>query len=298
MNARRIRLAAVLSVAAVTTLGTGPALAGQDITIELQNNLTPSEPLYPRLMVKSAGDWFCWYLNDLKSGRPAPAGGGFSNTSSEVQNTFFSFCNPAFNPLKGALVRYAEFKLFSQATPGAEWKPVTWGDGGSAMLLTYFSFPMDVRGYHFQIGGPSPISVLNTPAGPACMTVAPDPFNYTNLYRFKVSMAQDGKCSLPQSATAQKQRVPTRTVKLRVGRTKPVVLGPVVKAASSRWKASQCTSDHFDATASRIEKGPGASRWHTIDVRGTSAGEDRCLVSLIGGKGQKLLTQRIIVEVE
>ena len=296
MNARRIRLAAALSFAAVTTLGTGPALAGQDITIELQNNLTPSEPLYPRLMVKSAGDWFCWYLNDLKNGRPAPAGGGFSNTSSEVQNTFFSFCNPAFNPLKGALVRYAELKLFSQATPGAEWKPVTWGDGGSAMLLSYFSFPMDVRGYHFQIGGPGPTSVLNTPAGPACLKMDPDPFNYTDLYRFKVSMAQGGKCSLSSSAAAKKTKIPTRTVKLRVGRTKPVVLGPVVKA--SRWKATKCTSDHFDATSSRIEKGPGASRWHTIDVRGTSVGEDKCLVTLYGAKDQALLTQRIVVEVE
>lgn len=120
MRTRRLRRSGIGILTFAATLVATPAMAGQDLTIELQNNLTRSEPLYPRLMVKSAGDYYCWYLNDLKDGRPAPAGGGYSNTSSEVQNTFFSFCNPSFNPLKGALVRFAQLKLFSQATPGAD----------------------------------------------------------------------------------------------------------------------------------------------------------------------------------
>ena len=285
----------MLRVALLTTalvLSAGPAVAGQDITIEMQNNLPPTQPLYPRLMLRGT-DNLCWYDQDFADGRPAPAGGGFASTKSEVRNTFFSFCNPTWNPLKEAFARWMQFELVSQAAPGAPWKPATWGEGYSSLLMTYFKFPMDVRGYHFQIAGPRPDAVLDVGGQRACVSIDPPVFNYSDLFRMKVTAAKDGSCGTSASGAAT--RIPTRTVRLRVGATRPVVLGSVTHSKASSWRADRvhCTSDHFTTSRTRVANGPGSSRWQVVNVTGTSPGRDVCIVNLSSAKGQELMSQRI-----
>lgn len=286
------RRLAILSLTAASLLAAAPAMAGQDLTIELQNNLKPSQPLYPRLTLR-ATDWYCWYANDLENGPAAPAGGGYATLTSEVKNTFFSFCNPPFSPMKDSLARWVQFKIMSQASPGAEWKPVTWGNT-STFFLTYFKLPMDVRGYHFQVAGPG-AEVMDTPAGPACVSFDPNGMllNYSDLYRMKVSPAGGDTCP----ASAAQGRIPNRTVSVRVGRTKSLVVGQVVKSADSRWRVDECTSDHFDAGVMRTEEGPGSSRWQAVEIRGISKGTDRCTLTLLGDRGRELLAQRVTVTV-
>ncbi len=289
----------MLRVALVTTalvLSAGPAVAGQDITIEVQNSLQPTQPLYPRLMLRST-DNLCWYTQDFAEGQPAPAGGGFSYTKSEVKNTFFSFCNPTWNPLKDALARWVQFEMVSQASPGAAWKAVTWGSGYTSFLMTYIKFPMDVRGYHFQITGPRSDAVLDTGSGPGCLAIDPFVFNYTDLYRMKITPAKGGSCGTAASAAAK--RIPTRTVRVRVGDTRPVVLGSVTRAEASSWRTDRadCTNVHFSTSKTRVADGPGASRWQIVNITGTSRGQDVCVVNLTGAGGQELMSQRIRVRV-
>lgn len=289
----------MLRIALVTTalvFSAGPAVAGQDITIEVQNSLQPTQPLYPRVMLR-ATDNLCWYLQGFAEGQPAPAGGGFAYTKSEVKNTFFSFCNPTWNPLKDALARWVQFELVTQASPGAAWKAVTWGEGYRSFLMTYTKFPMDVRGYHFQIAGPRSDSVVDTGNGQACISIDPLVFNYTDLYRMKIAPAKGGSCGSAAALAAKK--LPTRTVRVRVGDTKPVVLGSVTRAKASSWRAdrAECPSVHFATSATRVADGPGASRWQVVNVTGTSPGQDVCVLNLTGAGGQELMSQRIRVRV-
>lgn len=297
---RRSLATAILSVSVILSglLLATPARAGQDITIELNNQLPKTQPLYPRLALRGT-DNLCWYPQDFdRDDLAAPAGGGFVSVTSEVRNTFFSFCSPTWNPLKDSLVRWQQFRLMSQAAPGAQWEPVTWGDNHSTFLLSYWKIVMDVRGYHFDLNGLDPRTPMQTPVGKACLQVEPRMFNYTNLLRMTVTKATDGECSYGPAAAVDSAQ--ERSVQVGVDRTKRVVVGPVRgRARGTQWnvRRSQCTSDHFDVTKVRVHPGPGDSRWQVVTVRGTSPGRDVCVLDLNGQRGQKLMSQRVTLTV-
>ena len=294
--------AVAIVVAALTAL-TGallatPARAGQDITIELHNELPKTQPLYPRLALRGT-DSLCWYSQDFsRDDLAAPAGGGYANITSEVRNTFFSMCNPTFNPLKDTFARWQKFTIVAQSEPGGPWTELTWGDNYSAFFLSYWKMLMDPRGYHFDLTRPAAGTVLQTPVGKACVTADPWLFNYTDLFSMTVSKAQDGSC--PSAPTARRLPTQDRKVPLKVGRTRQVVVGQVTAGTrGTTWKVrrGQCTSDHFAAEAVRIRRGPGGSRWQVVAVRGTSPGRDTCVIDLVGAPGPKVMSQRVALTV-
>ncbi|MEI2717476.1 MAG: hypothetical protein V9E98_10850 [Candidatus Nanopelagicales bacterium] len=297
---RRSLSPAILAMAVIIAglLVAAPARAGQDITIELNNQLPKTQPLYPRLALRSL-DNFCWYPQDFdRDDLSAPAGGGYVSVSSEVRNAFFSFCSPTWNPLKDSLVRWQQFRLMAQSAPGAQWEPVTWGDNHFTFLMSYWKIVMDVRGYHFDLNGLDPRTPVQTPVGQACLTLEPRMFNYTNLFRMTVSKAQDGECS--SSAASQAGAIQERAIQVGVNRTKKVVVGPVRgRAKGTQWtvRRSQCTSDHFRVEGVRVHDGPGGSRWEAVTVRGTNPGRDQCVLDLTGPRQQRLMSQRVTLTV-
>lgn len=285
---------------ALTALMAGsPAHAGDEITITLNNKLPKTQPLYPRLALR-AGDYDCWYPRDLADdGIAAPAGGGFANYTSEVVNRFFSFCNPTWNPLGAAMVRWQQFRLVAQTQPGGAWQTITWDDKDfSTFLMSYWKLVNDVRGFHFDLSGAAPGTVLKTPVGKACLQVEPRMFNFTGLFTMTVTKSETGTCNAP--ATAARPAKQDRTISLRVDRERQVVVGALPGDGNGlRWKvrSGQCTSRHFAAEKMQIERGPGESRWQVVTVRGTSAGRDTCMVDLVASGGQRVMSQQLKVSV-
>lgn len=292
---------ALVATAITLTLGLGadPARAGQDVTIELKNELPKTEPLYPRLALRGT-DHQCWYSNDFdRDDISAPAGGGYANFSSEVFNRFFSFCNPTWSPFKDSLVRWQAFKIVAQEKPGAPWVAVTWDDSQHfTFVMSYWKMVMDVRGYHFDLNGAAPGTVLQTPVGKACFTVEPRLFNYTDRFKMTVTPADAGTCERP--ATRGRDAIQKRNVRLQVDRSRHVVVGPVTShVGNTTWKLrrGQCSNEHFTTEAVHLRRGPRGSRWQVVTVRGTSPGTDSCVLDLVGPRGQRLLSQKLAVTV-
>lgn len=296
--ARALSLAALAGVL-ITTIMIAPARAGQDVLIELKNDLPKTQPLYPRLALRGT-DYYCWYSDDFDSTDiAAPAGGGFASYHSEVKNSFFSFCSGTFSPFKDANARWQEFQLVSQSTPGAAWQPITWDDKDySKFLLSYWKIVNDVRGFHFDLTGPPATTALKTPVGKACLTIDPRMFNYGSKFSMTVSKADGDTCEAAPGAERSQPQV--RNIRLNRGESRTILVGPVTGGPeAARWRArsGQCTSDHFRVGRTLRRGGPGDSRWQVVKVRGTSAGQDTCLVDLMGSRGQRLMTQRMDVTV-
>jgi hypothetical protein len=262
--------------------------------------LPKTQPLYPRLALRGT-DNLCWYPQDFdRDDLSAPAGGGYVSVSSEVRNTFFSFCNPTFNPLKDSLVRWQQFRLMAQSAPGAPWEAITWGDNYSLFLLSYWKIVMDVRGYHFDLNGLDPRTPLQTPVGKACLQVEPRMFNYTNLFRMTVTKAKDGECSYGPAAagdSAQERsvQVGSRPHQTCGGRTRPWSCAGGLNGLFDEVTAPVITSA---SRGSGVHPGPGGSRWQVVTVRGTSVGRDVCVLDLRGPRQQKLMSQRVTLTVQ
>ena len=283
-----------------------PAQAGQGEFITVHNDLpqSPSSPGYPRLALKG-GDSLCWYPSDLAGMGPVAPAGGKSTTYTEVNDAFFSFCDPFFAPDGAGLFRWQQFRMMSQVRPNAPWETVTWGNDISKPLsvftTAYWMVNGDPRGYHFDLDGPAPKDILVTPAGPACLKVDPLPLsNYDGQLSLTVSTAKGRKCSLTSAAPPRKVR--SRTVRLEAGETRPVIVGGLSGHGTRspvRWevRANACTSDHFDASSVHVRRGPGASRWQVVSLTGTDPGKDTCLVDLVGQGHRTLVSQRVTVTV-